>query len=98
MGDEAHEVQTIAHAEPLGLPLQCLALGAVAHEEYLGARILEQAGGRHQGVYALLGSEPPDEQDAGPPDARERILERPLEERGVHTRGDDVDAVLMDTV
>src|SRR5215213_4182302 len=60
--------------------------------------MLEQAGGRNQGAYTLLGSEPADEKDAGPPDAGERILERPLEERGVHARWDEVNSVLINTV
>src|SRR5215213_8020157 len=60
--------------------------------------MLEQAGGRNQGAYTLLGSEPADEKDARPPDAGERILERPLEERGVHSRRDEVNAVLINTV
>jgi len=46
VGDEPHEVQTIAHADPPGLPLQRRPVGAIAHEEYLGARVLEQVGGR----------------------------------------------------
>jgi hypothetical protein len=45
-----------------------------------------------------LGSEPADEKDARPPDAGERILERPFEEQGVHARWDEVNAVLIDTV
>src|SRR5215213_1709388 len=60
--------------------------------------MLEQAGGRNQGAYTLLRSEPADEKDARPPDAGERILERPLEERGVHARWDEVNAVLINTV
>src|SRR5215211_466412 len=95
---EPQEAQAIAHAEPLGLPLQCLPLGAIAHEECLGARVLKQAGGRDQGANALLGSEPADEQDARPPDARERILERTFEEQGIHPRWDDVNAVLISAV
>jgi hypothetical protein len=69
VGDEAHKAQTIAHAQPLGLPLQCFPLGAIAHEEYLGAWVFDQAGCRNQGAYALLGSEPADEQDARLADA-----------------------------
>ena len=64
MGDESLKPQTTAYADPLGLPLQCFPLGAVAHEEYLGARVLEQPGGRNQGAYTLLGGEPANEQDA----------------------------------
>src|SRR5215218_1337585 len=98
MGEELHKVQTICHAEPLGFPFQCFPLRAVAHEEYLGARVLQQASSLNQGAHSLLGSEPTDEQNARLTDARERILERPLEERGVHSRWDDVNAVLINTV
>jgi hypothetical protein len=73
-------VQTIAHTEPICIPLQCLPLGSVAHEEYLDARIFEESSSLNQGAYALLGSQSPDEQDTRPLDAGERILERTVEE------------------
>jgi hypothetical protein len=41
---------------------------------------------------------PANEKDAGLANIGERILERPLKERGVHARRDGVKAVLINTV
>jgi hypothetical protein len=69
VGDEPLKANAIAHADSFGLPLQFRPLRTVTHEQYLGARIFEEAGSLNQGAYALLRSESADEQDARPANA-----------------------------